>query len=238
MGKSLAPLIVVIAVVVILTIIIINSDMGVKAKKTTSWSEPKTPRVALSKHHKNPEFQEPPKHIRHNGTTPLIRLDKQLILAKKYLAAGRADLAEEQLRTILVFYPENMQALTLLGGILFYSQRYAAAELIFRRQVKIAPKSHLAYNKLGSALAKQKKFKLAIDNALVAVGIKPDSGEAQINLAGMFAAVGENKQSLKYLRQAAKLLGRAILPLTDDHVFDKLREMPEFQEILSKAATN
>lgn len=233
MGKSLAPLIVVIAVVVVLTIIIINSDVGVRKAHPGKWSEAKAPRVELSKHRKDPEPRVIAKTKRYDGAVSLLKVDEQLMLARKHLAAGHTDAAEEKLRTILVFYPENMPALTLLGGILFYSQRYSGAELIFRRQVGIAPKNHLAYNKLGSVLAKQKRFKEAIDNAAVAVGIKPDSGEAQINLAGMFAAVGSDKQALEHLRKAAALIGRAILPLTDDPVFDKLRDLPEFQEILS-----
>lgn len=234
MSKSLAPLIVVIAVVVVLTIIIINSDVAVRGKKPALWAAVRAPRVALSKHHNDPEHQEKTKTKSIDGVASLFKVDEQLMLARKYLAAGRTDLAEDKLRTILVFYPENMPALTLLGGILFYSHRYSCAELIFRRQVRIAPKNYLAYNKLGSVLAKQKKFDEAIENALLAVGIKPDSGEAQINLAGMFAVVGEKEKALKHLSKATGLLGSAILPLTDDSVFDKLRDTPEFQEIISR----
>ncbi|NOY74782.1 MAG: tetratricopeptide repeat protein [Kiritimatiellaeota bacterium] len=235
MGKSLTPLIAVVAVVVILTIIIINIDTDVEnasryAQKT------KEPKVELSSHLVKPEKFNSRIYRRGNNESFLLEVDKLLAVAQKFLASGHTDEAENELRTILVFQPNNLRALTLLGGILFYSHRYAEAELIFRRQVRIAPKNHQAYNRLGSVLAKQKKFKEAIDNASTAVGMKPESGEAQINLAGMYAAVGNKKLALKHLRKAIDLLGRAVLPLTEDSVFDQLRDLPEFQEIVSNAA--
>jgi hypothetical protein len=52
----------------------------------------------------------------------------------------------------------------------------------------------------------------------------------------MFAAVGNREQALEHLRKAVDLLGRAVLPLTYDSVFAALRDLPEFQVIVSKAA--
>ncbi|MCK5843832.1 MAG: tetratricopeptide repeat protein [Victivallales bacterium] len=235
MGKSLTPLIIVVAVVVVLTIIIINSDVGPK-RSPKNYQPARTPKVELSTHRNNTESLDIRISRPSSGDQNLLKLDKSLASARKLLASGLMDKAENELRTILIFYPENMRALTLLGGILFYSHRYTEAELIFRRQVRIAPKDHQTYNRLGSVLAKQKKFKEAIDNASTAVGMKPESGEAQINLAGMYAAVDNQKQALSHLRKAVSLLGRAILPLTYDPVFERLRELPEFQEIILKAA--
>ena len=48
--------------------------------------------------------------------------------AKKMLSTGKEEDAEDQLRTLLVFEPDNFPALSLLGGIFYYSQRYAEAE--------------------------------------------------------------------------------------------------------------
>jgi tetratricopeptide (TPR) repeat protein len=234
MDKSLAPLIAVIALVILLTVIIINSDFSNVTETKEEKLKQLPPKVQL-----RPESNEYPfstnSSKQNDDASLLINIDETLGKAKNLLAGGKPQEAEEILRTLLVFDPDHSQALSLLAGILFYSNRYAEAEVIFRKQIVDNPKNHLAYNRLGATLAKQKKYKEAIDNSSIALGISPESGQAHINLAGMYSVVGKKEKALKHFQEAHRLLGYAILPLSYDEAFDNIRSNPEFQNIISQA---
>ena len=234
MDKSLAPLIAVFALIILLSMILLNSNLMNQA-----YSIQKTPatqhEMAIRPESSSPLI--PSKTPARNKTEHknLINVGEALGAAKKNIAMGKNREAEELLRTILVFEPDHRQALSLLGGILYYSNRYKEAEIIFRHQIKLDPTNSLAYNRLGSALAKQKKYKEAIDTSSIAVGMNPDSGNGHINLAGMYAVVGDKKRALEHFKKAYKLIRYAILPISFDEAFDNIRQVPEFQSILFKA---
>lgn len=230
-GKSLAPLIAAFTVIILLTIILINSGTG-KRKKQEGSQSPQKGVMELSGNSRPAISHKPATPVPRDSK--IINVDVSLVEAKKLLAENKVEEAEDKLRTILVFAPDNAQTLTLLGGILYYSGREKEAESIFRRQIKLNPKDHLAYNRLGSALAKQKRYQEAINSVAMAVGLKPDSGEAQINLAGLYSLANDKKSALLHFRKAAKLLGEAILPLSHDRSFDNVRSSPEFQTIISE----
>ena len=232
MDKSLTPLIAVIALVILLTVIVINSDFG--EQKNPQKPDDRSPKVQLRPNAPAP-FPSRRNMKKRSDNTQLLNIGEAIGHAKTLLSNGKIDEAEDTLKTLLVFDPENMQALSLLGGILYYSNRYKEAEVIFRKQIQIDPRNHLAYNHLGSVLAKQKKFKEAIDNASIALGMSPDSGEAHINLSGMYAVVGDKKKAIEHFRKAYDLLGYAILPLSYDEAFNNIRDDKDFQDIISKA---
>ena len=234
MDKSLAPLIAVFALIILLSMILLNSNWmnqrdSIKKTPPTPHEMAIRPESANSLMSSKTPTKKKPEHEN------LINVGETLGAAKKKIATGKMEEAEEQLRTILVFEPDHRQALSLLGGILYYSNRYKDAEGVFRHQIKLDPTNSLAYNRLGSALAKQKKYKEAIDNSSIAVGMNPDSGNGHINLAGMYAVVGDKKKALEHFEKAYKLIGYAVLPLSFDEAFDNIRQMPEFQAIISKA---
>lgn len=234
MDKSLAPLIAVIALVILLTVIIINSDFSSAADSKTKKTDQPAPKIQLRT--KSSQYPLPTNIIKTNEeNSKLINIGETFGEAKSLLAEGKTQDAEEKLRTLLVFDPQHSQALSLLGGILYYSNRYKEAEVIFRKQILVNPNNHLAYNRLGSTLAKQKKYKEAIDNSSIALGMSPESGQAHINLSGMYAVVGEKDKSLKHFKEAYRLLGYAVLPLSFDEAFNNIRNHPEFQIILSQA---
>jgi len=158
-----------------------------------------------------------------------------LTKAKKLLSEKKEPEAEDTLRTILLFEPNNINALSLLGGIFYYSGRYKEAEHIFKHQVTIDPNSYLAYNRLASTLAKQKKYGDAIKTNSQALSINPESPAVHINLAGMYSITGKKKQALMHFKKAYAAFGYAILPLSYDTAFDNIRYTPEFQSIIAKA---
>lgn len=231
MNKSLAPLIAVFALIILLTLIVLNSDYGVRARPPLQKNTETTEIRLRPDSDTNPAAQ----HVQPAGNSAMVDSGDMLGRARNLLASGKNKEAEDNLRTLLVFDPDNRQALSLLGGILFYSGRYREAEMIFRHQINLDPNNSLAYNRLGSALAKQKKYRAAIDSSSVAMGMNPNSGEAHINLAGMYAVTGDRKKALVHFRKAYELLGTAILPLSYDESFNLIRSMEEFQEIISEA---
>ncbi len=230
MNKSLAPLIISFAVIILLTFIIINSKpKGSAIELQTNGS---APTMALNPNTKKFHKASPEQRGRRSYVP---ETEKTLEDARKSLAASNTGEAEEALRTLLVFDPDNQEALSLMGGIYYYSQRYAEAEMIFRRQVKLSPDNDSVYNHLGSALAKQSKINEAINMTLKAIDLNPKSSDAQINIASMYASTGNTGECMKHLLNAYQLIGYSILPFTYDQAFDKVRSSPEFQELIIKA---
>ncbi len=234
MDKSLTPLIAVFALIILLSMILLNSNLS-NQKKNREKIEVKQHELDIRPGASNSLILSKTGTVKKKAHASLINTSKAIATAKKHIAAARTKDAEELLRTILVFEPNNRETLSLLGGILYYSNRYREAEAIFRRQVKLDPKNSPVYNRLGSVLAKQKKYKEAIYNSSIAVGINPDFGSGHINLAGIYAVAGNKKKAVVHFKKAYKLIGYAILPFSFDEAFDNIREMPEFQSIIFKA---
>lgn len=232
MNKSLAPLIISFAVIILLTFIIINSKP--KGSAIELQTNGTSPTMALSTMSKPKQKQKQVRTERSNtGYVP--ETEKTLEDAKKLLSAGKEADAEDTLKTLLVFEPDNQQALSLLGGIFYYSQRFSEAEMIFRRQIKLTPDNESLYNHLGSALAKQSKMQEAVQMTLKAVELNPKSSDAQINLASMYASMGDTQSCIKHFFVAYQLIGYSILPFSYDQAFDEVRSAPEFQEIIERA---
>jgi regulator of sirC expression with transglutaminase-like and TPR domain len=233
-AKSLAPLIAVFTLIILLTIVLINLDFGKGPEKGDSGADSSENVIELGGGSGNTIQKS---FVRNTAPPPrgsdVPNRGEMLAHVKKLLAEHKTKLAEDELKTLLVFDPDNSVALTLLGGIYYYSGRERDAEYIFRRQIKLAPQDHQAYNHLGSALAKQKHYREAIESVATAIGLKPDSGEAQINLAGIYAITNNRKAALEHFEKAAKLLGTAILPLSRDRVFDNIRQSRVFQTVIS-----
>lgn len=229
MDKSLTPLIIIFTVIVFLTIVILNSDLGEKpTKKEENNGIGKEMDIQIRK-------KKPARKLPRIATEIDFQASEHLQKAKKLLAEKKETEAEDTLRTILVFEPNNMNALSLLGGIFYYSGRYDEAEDIFKQQIEIDPESYLAYNRLASTLAKQKKYNDAIKTTSKALSINPESPEVNINLAGMYSITGKKKRALMHFKKAYEAFGYAILPLSLDSAFDNIRHTPEFQSIIAQA---
>ncbi len=232
MNKSLAPLIISFAVIILLTFIIINTKPRESAIELQTNGT--APSMSLSNISKTQVRHKAPL-TRKQRDSYIPESEKYLEDAKNHLSTGKENEAEDVLRTLLIFEPDNAQALSLLAGIFYYSQRYAEAEIIFRRQVKLNPDNDAVYNHLGSALARQGKMKEAIKMTLKAAEINPKSSDAQINLSSIYASNGDTEAAIKHFLLAYQLIGYRILPFSYDPAYDKVRSSPEFQEIISRA---
>ena len=158
-----------------------------------------------------------------------------LLQAYSELDKGKLEAAEEKVKTVLVFQPENIEALSLLGKIYYLEHEYIKAEMIFTRQVKLNKKSASAYNNLGQVLLKQKKYSRAALQFQVAQGLDPESGLIALNLAGAYSQQGKKKESLASFEKASKLLGTRIITVANHPALDSIRNEKEFNDILTKA---
>jgi tetratricopeptide (TPR) repeat protein len=229
--KSLIPLIIFLSIIVLLTVWIVNIDVDKhKGNEDDShlfeykknWSVMSTQKVHKTSlpHRSSDKF--------HFNTAAKIA-EVRRCLEKKQL-----DKAEDMLKTVLVFEPDNTTALSMLGGIYYYSGRYPEAELIFKKESVILPESARIYNSLASAQARQKKYSAAISSGQKALSLNPNIPQIHINLAGMYSISGNTKKALEHFRKAYKKLGSSILPLMNDPAFNHLRNSSEYQLIISK----
>ena len=235
-AKSLAPLIAVFTLIILLTIVVVDIQSRDKKNEDNSCEPHRRKAITLIKNEKASRSSAPKRSTPTSSIATAPDVSTLLVSAKNLLAENKMEAAEDNLKTLIVFEPENMEALSLLGKIFYKSGRVKNAEIIFRRQVEIDPKNHSAYNNLASALAKRKRYAEAIEAANAAIGLKPDSGEARINLAEIYSAAGDEKSALLQFEKAAELLGPAIIPVSRASVFDNIRSSREFQEILAKAS--
>ena len=122
-----------------------------------------------------------------------IRLYYLLGKGKVNLAKGDYKKAENELRTLLLFYPDNKTILSLLGGVLYTAGNYEQAHDIFLIMLENNPNDPLARENMGLALEKQQKYSEAIEEFLRASLLRPESASMYLHLAGLYSIVYLNR---------------------------------------------
>ena len=228
--KSLIPLIVFLSIIVLLTVWIVNIDVD-KHKEEEGDSHLFEYRKSWSVVAENPRGVGSQKKSRKGFH---FDVSGKIAEARRYLEHKQMDKAEDVLKTVLVFVPDNTAALSMLGGIYYYSGRYSEAEFIFKKESVILPESALIYNSLASAQARQKKYSVAIKSGRKALSLEPDLPQIHLNLAGMYSISGNKKKAMEHFLKAYAALGDSILPLMNDKAFDNIRNTREYQLLVSR----
>ncbi|MDD5698613.1 MAG: tetratricopeptide repeat protein [Victivallaceae bacterium] len=232
MEKSLVPLIVSLSLIVLLTAVIINTTPEMRHPAAATDAGTKKPgAIHLSNIH--PPADPGPKP--RNYLMDKKALLNMLLQACSELDNGKIDEAEDKVQTVLVFQPENSEALSLLGKIYYLQHKYKKAEMIFRKQVKLNKKSASAYNNLGQVLLKQEKCSQAAVQFRLAQELDPESGLIALNLSGAYSRQGKKRESLVSFKRAFELLGTRIITVANHADLDHIRHEKEFREILAKA---
>jgi Flp pilus assembly protein TadD len=232
MRKSLLPLIIVLTAIVVLTAILVNTRPEMRLGEKQDGGGKKESAINLSRHRR--EYVPVPIKQREfvmDGQTT----SRMLYQAYNELEKGKIAQAADKVKTILVFQPDNIEALSLLGKIYYLRHDYKSAELIFRRQANLNKKSASAYNNLGQVLLKQNKYSQAVTQFRTAQKLDPESGLIALNLSGAYSREGKNEESLKSFKKAFKLLGSKIIPVANHPALDNIRDEEQFKEILRKA---
>ncbi len=232
MDKSLTPLIAVLTAVVFLTVIVLNSNLPSRASLESVAEAATVHEVGIKPAARSLGLAPPDGSGRVQSIFPISKMMARVV---KLLSEQNEAEAEDTLRTILVLEPDNMKALSLLGGLLYYAGRYGEVDLIFKRQTEINPSAHLVYNRLSSSQARQGRHDEAIRTGELALSMDPDSAEIALNLAGLYAITGKKDIALIHFKRAYESFGSMILPLSHDNAFDNIRDTPEFREIIISA---
>lgn len=241
MKKSLTPLIVFFSLVILMTFVIINSRLtpvepiGDQEEGQAS-SQPSTRdhvQMSLGKLDQAPS----------NGATgapvklsALPNLRQGLEQARYFLSVGEPDKAEDALRTLLIFYPNDFDALSLFGGILYSAGKYDESVAVLRRRLGVAPDTAEAHEDLGLALESGARGQEAIEEFLKASSLSPGSARASLKLAGVYALMGDRNKGVKHFADAYAIMGSGILAFAFDPIYANLRNSPQFILIMAEAS--
>ena len=232
MRKSLLPLIIFLTAIVVLTAVLVNTRPKMRLGEKQGQVQDKASAINLSTQ-KREYTPVPVKHEEFSINAQTA--SRMLYQAYDKLEKGKIEEAADKVKTVLVFQPENIEALSLLGKIYYLQHNYKNAELIFRRQASLNKKSASAYNNLGQVLLKQNKYSQAVTQFRAAQKLDPKSGLIALNLSGAYSREGKKEESLKSFKEAFKLLGSKIIPVANHPALDNIRDEEQFKEILRKA---
>lgn len=159
-------------------------------------------------------------------------------LEKARVQIGNGDIsdAENTLKTLLVFYPNNENVLSLLGGLYYMQGDYMQAKTAFSKIIELYPNNSTARENLGMIYEKQKKYDMAINEYLTALNMSKNSAMSCIHLAAIYSILNQKSRSLFYFKRAYGILGKNILILTYDTSFNNIRNTPEFIGIIQDAS--
>lgn len=130
---------------------------------------------------------------------------KRLALAAEHHRDGRVEEAEEQYRLLLGEFPNNVDALRLLAGILASQTRYEEAEPLLRKATELAPDYTLAIIDLGKLLTDQHRYLEAVEILRHAVEMEPERPKTHYLLAAALAPIGQTDASLKSYQRTLEL---------------------------------
>jgi tetratricopeptide (TPR) repeat protein len=158
-----------------------------------------------------------------------------MIKAKDLIVAGKYNEAKGALRTIIVFYPNNIEALSLLTGIYSLSGNYEQSHDLLKKILKIDPDNFVAQENLGIVLEEMKQYNSAIASFFKASLINPKSPLSYIHMAKIYSILNNKEEAMDNFVKAYDLLGCRIYPFTFVAAFDNIRNSPLFIEITENA---
>ena len=140
-----------------------------------------------------------------NTSTLSFEMGARLQEARAAYQDGRLVEAEFHVREILNAYPDNPEAMYLLGALAYRAGNHDAAIRIMKRVVQLMPRHHDAHLTLGMAYRLQRNLREARAPLKKALALKPSSIDARFNLAVTELELGDAKSALRNLERAVKL---------------------------------
>jgi len=131
----------------------------------------------------------------------------------------------------------DFQAWTLLGTLYLVEEKSADAEKAYRTAIEIKPTYALPFTNLGKLLLTQKKWDEAIDPLTHAVGLQPQSPDANLFLGEAYLHLKKGSKAIPYLNEAGKL-GKIEAHLDLGWLYNaaglKDKAVIEYEEVLRK----
>ena len=161
-------------------------------------------------------------------------------------------LARKQYERAVKLKPDYAEAINNLGTIFYAQKNFRRATTYYKRALRIQPKSASIMSNLGTAYFARKHYKecselyekaLAIDpeiferKGMAGVLLQERSVEERAKfhyyMAKMYAKANQNDRALQYLRKALEEGFKDKKKIGQESEFAGLKELPEFQEILT-----
>ncbi len=158
------------------------------------------------------------------------------ISADDFLKTGQFLKAEHIATVILISDPNNAKALEVLAKSYFNRTEYKKAELVFRNCIKVSNSNPNNELFLGVSLLRQKKYQDSLILFEKLLKMYPTDGNLNYYSAFANCALGKTEQAILLLEKSHKKLGRNILPLLNDSIFDKVKSDQRFQKMLQTAS--
>jgi len=103
------------------------------------------------------------------------------------------------------------------------------------RKLEVNPKDEVVLSRLAVTYANMGESKRALDAAKKVMDIDPDDGVVLYNCAGTYACLGMKEEALKFLQKALERgMANIFAWVKGDPYLEPIRDVPEFQEMLSK----
>jgi protein O-GlcNAc transferase len=115
--------------------------------------------------------------------------------ATRHLSRGKLNQAEQAYRQALALAPNDAQAWTNLGCVLWKLHRLDEAEVCLKRAIAVQPHLMEAHNNLGGVLEERGQLEQAGEQYRVAIDIDPSRPEAHCNLGSILHRLGRFEEA-------------------------------------------
>ncbi|MEO8597458.1 MAG: tetratricopeptide repeat protein [Candidatus Solibacter sp.] len=148
--------------------------------------------------------------------------------------------------------PKYSEAVNNLGTVYYAGKSYRRAISQYKKAIKLAPNSASIHSNLGTAYFARNQLELASEEFRTAMRLDPnvfehhsaygvmlqersvqEKAKFHYGLAVLYAQDGRSELALQYLRKALEEGYKERKKLPEDPAFASLRELPEFQLLLT-----
>jgi Flp pilus assembly protein TadD len=179
----------------------INLDVAGVATSPKARKETKAAVSSL----KSGNFKEAQKHLGRAMELAPSNADLHFLFGYLYFEKHDFAHAASSLSTADKLDPHSPQTLTLLGRTNLETNDYAAARSVLERAVEADPDNWLPHNLLADAYLREKTYKKASDEALIAIAKgKNAAGSAQLVLGEALLNQGQKQEGLRALHAFLK----------------------------------
>lgn len=133
---------------------------------------------------------------------------RKLVLASRYLQAGRVNEAVALIEQVLRDDPKAIHALTMMAGLLRMQNRFAESASYMQRAIEIDPTDPYQLAGLGETYTMLEQYDKAVAACTKALKIYPDLQLGHYYLASALAKRGAIDASLQHYERAAALAPR------------------------------
>jgi tetratricopeptide (TPR) repeat protein/ADP-heptose:LPS heptosyltransferase len=156
---------------------------------------------------------------------------ERISIALKHHQAGQTAEAEQVYCQILQQQPDAVDALNLLGALVYQQGRFAEAVAYFQQVLNLRPADPNAHNSVGVALKGQGEVQAAVEHYRKALALQPEHAEVQNNLGNALRELGELEEAIAAYEQALAL--KPNYPEAHHNLGMGLKELGKLDEALS-----